>query len=166
MLPFVPSTVAGAPKINQQIAQNIVAYRVANGPFTSIFDLNLVPGFQNGTGATVVPSALPTATFATSANGLLSPADPNFETATPLATATGIPEDYQWDCLTLDRISNLITTRSDTFTIYVVLQGWQNVGTANAQPMVTRRFAYIVDRSAINSDPSTRYLKTLTVPND
>jgi Helix-hairpin-helix motif len=165
MLPFVPSSVAGAPKINQQIAQNIVAYRVINGPFTSIFDLNQVPGFQNGTGA-AAPSVAPLATFPTSANGLLSPADPKFETTTPLATATGIQEDYQWDCLTLNRISNLITTRSDTFTIYVVLQGWQNVGTANAQPMVTRRFAYIVDRSAINSDPSTRYLKTLTVPND
>jgi hypothetical protein len=32
--------------------------------------------------------------------------------------------------------------------------------------MVTRRFAYIVDRSAVNADPTTRFLKTLTVPND
>jgi DNA uptake protein ComE-like DNA-binding protein len=163
MLPFVP----GNPGINQQIAQNIVKYRLQNGPFTSIFDLNQVPGFQNGSGATGAPAVPPAPT---SALGLISPADPNFETATPTATATGIPEDYQWDCLTLDRISNLITTRSDTFTIYVVLQGWQNAGSTNAalppQPMVTRRFAYIVDRSAVNADPTTRFLKTLTVPND
>ncbi|MGD0461955.1 MAG: helix-hairpin-helix domain-containing protein [Tepidisphaeraceae bacterium] len=163
MLPFVPSNVAGYVGINQQIAKNIVTYRLQHGPFTSIFDLNQVPGFQNGSGlaAIVAPTA------PASATGLLSPADPNFEsTAAASTTPTGISEDYQWDCLTLDRISNLITTRSDTFTIYVVLQGWQNVGTANAQPMVTRRFAYIVDRSAVNADPTARFLKTLTVPND
>jgi hypothetical protein len=77
-----------------------------------------------------------------------------------------VDEDYQQDCLTLTRISNLITTRSDTFTIYIELQGWQNVGSANAQPMITRRYAYIVDRSAINGDPGSRFLKTLTVPNN
>jgi hypothetical protein len=84
--------------------------------------------------------------------------------------ASGLTEDYQSDFAVLTRISNLITTRSDTFTVYVVLQGWQNVGSTtpgiSPQPMVTRRFAYIVDRSQINSDPSTRFLKTLTVPND
>ncbi len=103
----------------------------------------------------------------TSATGLTSPPDVNaFPRFTPLTVPSNIPEDYQWDCLTLTRISNLITTRSDTFTVYIVLQGWQNVGTGNAQPMVTRRFAYIVDRSQINSDPSSRFLKTLVVPND
>jgi len=157
MLPFVPNN----PGVNRQIAQNIVNYRLTNGPFMSIFDLNQVPGFQNETGAVGPISAAPS-----SGTGLVSPADAGFETSSPSAAATGVSEDYQWDCLTLDRISNLITTRSDTFTIYVVLQGWQNVGTANAQPMVTRRFAYIVDRSAVNADPTTRFLKTLTVPND
>jgi hypothetical protein len=167
MLPFV----AGNPSANRAIAQNIVNYRLANGPFTSIFDLNQVPGFQNGIGATATPSAAPTAP--TSALGLLSPADPNFGTSTVASTTpTGITEDYQWDCLTLSRISNLITTRSDTFTIYIEVQGWQNVGQTNAsgqslaQPMITRRYAFIVDRSAINGDPNSRFLKTVTVPND
>jgi hypothetical protein len=166
MLPFVPSTVANYDKIDRQIAQNIVAYRLAHGPFASIFDLNNVAGFQNGSNTPTGPvTSAPAAP--TSAMGLLSPADPNFESTTPpSAAATGIGEDYQGDCLTLDRISNLVTTRSDTFTIYIVVQGWQNVGTANAQPMVTRRYAYIVDRSAVNADPTTRFLKTLTVPND
>ncbi len=157
MLPLVPNS----PLKTQQLAQAIVQYRVANGPFTSIFDLNQVPQFQSAEGTISV-------TGPTSATGLISPADPAFETTTA-ANATpplGTQEDYQGDCLELTRISNLITTRSDTFTIYVVLQGWQNVGTAQAQPMVTRRFAYIVDRSAVNADPTTRFLKTLTVPND
>ncbi|HEX4053086.1 MAG TPA: helix-hairpin-helix domain-containing protein [Tepidisphaeraceae bacterium] len=166
MLPFVPNNSA----VDQQIAQNIVNYRLTYGPFTSIFDLNQVPGFQSGTAVGWVPPAAVPApaqpTAPTSATGLLSPADPKFETSSASTTVTGIPEDYQWDCLTLDRISNLITTRSDTFTIYIVVQGWQNVGAGNAQPVVTRRFAYIVDRNGVNADPSTRYLKTLVVPNN
>jgi hypothetical protein len=171
MLPFVPSTVPNYGQIDRQIAQNIVNYRLKYGPFTSIFDLNQVPGFQSGTSVSWIPPAAPPAptapTAPTSATGLLSPADPNFGTATAASTTpTGITEDYQWDCLTLSRISNLITTRSDTFTVYIEVQGWQNVGTANAQPMITRRYAFIVDRSAINADPNSRFLKTVTVPND
>jgi len=98
----------------------------------------------------------------------MSPADLNFGTAAPSTTPTGITEDYQWDSLTLNRISNLITTRSDTFTVYVEVQGWQNSypGSTTALPIITRRYAYIVDRSAVNADPTTRYLKTVTVPND
>jgi hypothetical protein len=170
MLPFVPSTVAGAASLDQQIAKAIVLYRdgdLANkphGPFASIFDLNQVPGFQNGAGAYTIGAGTCTAS---SAFGLMSPADISFGTTAP-NTANPLQgnEDYQSDCLTLTRISNLVTTRSDSFTIYVEVQGWQNAGTANAQPMVTRRYAFIVDRSAVNADPSSRYLKTLTVPND
>jgi hypothetical protein len=164
MLPFVPSSVSGYAATNRQIAQNIVTYRLAHGPFTSIFDLNQVPDFQTAAAAVNSPS---------SSVGLLSPADPAFGTASPNTNPPlGGEEDYQGDCLTLTRISNLITTRSDTFTIYIEVQGWQNVGmptVANptlAQPMITRRYAFIVDRSAINGDPGTRFLKTLTVPND
>jgi hypothetical protein len=169
MLPFVsPAADVNWVAHDQAIAKAIVVYRdgdgtAANpphGPFMSIFDLNQVPGFQNGTGAVALAAPTPP----TSAMGLISPPDPLFPMTTPIPS--NVPEDYQWDCLTLDRISNLITTRSDTFTVYVVLQGWQNVGGTNPQPMVTRRFAYIVDRSQINSDPSSRFLKTLTVPND
>jgi hypothetical protein len=172
MLPFTaippgasPAQISQYQGYDRQIAQNIVNYRLKYGPFTSIFDLSQVPGFQSGTGATAQPIA------PTSAMGLLSPADQYFGTANPSTTATGVGEDYQWDCFTLDRISNLITTRSDTFTVYIVVQGWQNVGVTNAgkslaQPMVTRRYAFIVDRSAINGDPGSRFLKTLVVPND
>jgi hypothetical protein len=180
MLPFVDTagSVAANDAADRQIAQNIVNYRLTHGPFTSIFDLNQVPGFQSGTNVAWTPTTAgatppwgvpaPTVpTPPTSFSGLLSPADPNFGTATAGSnTASGIAEDYQWDCLTLDRISNLITTRSDTFTVYIEVQGWQNVGLANPQPMITRRYAFIVDRSAINGDPNTRFLKTLTVPND
>jgi hypothetical protein len=162
MLPFVANNPGG---VDQTIAQNIVTYRLKYGPFMSIFDLNQVPGFQNGTGATTAPPAAPPAP--SSALGLMSPADSGFGTAAPNQNSPlGTEEDYQWDTLTLSRISNLVTTRSDTFTVYVEVQGWQNVGSANAQPMITRRYAFIVDRTGVNADPSTRFLKTLTVPNN
>ena len=31
------------------------------------------------------------------------------------------------------RLSNLITTRSDSFTVYIVVQGWRNAGTATPE---------------------------------
>ena len=37
--------------------------------------------------------------------------------------------DFEEQFLMLNRMSNLITTRSDSFTCYVVLQGWQSPGT-------------------------------------
>ncbi len=174
---------------NENLAKAIVAWRITHGPFTSIYDLNSVidyvkgapNGFQNAEGFLMIANG-GAAGGVSSLNGLLSPPDPAFPSATtpptiPVlatppgaetfgATATGIGEDYQSDFAVLNRISNLITTRSDTFTVYIEVQGWQNVGLANPQPMVTRRYAFIVDRSAINGDPNTRFLKTLTVPND
>jgi hypothetical protein len=184
MLPMVtknedPSYVAD----NESLAKAIVSWRVTHGPFTSIYDLNSVidynstsagtntpPGFQNAEGWLKL-TAGGAAGGVSSLNGLLSPPDPEFPSATASpGTASSVAEDYQSDFAMLSRISNLITTRSDTFTIYIEVQGWQNVGstvaTSPPQPMITRRYAFIVDRSAINGDPGTRFLKTLTVPND
>jgi hypothetical protein len=177
-------------KDNESLAKAIVAWRITHGPFTSIYDLNAVVdstpanagttvlagtpiGFQNAEGWLNPAKGGQAGGGISSLNGSLSPPDPAFpgvSAGPPVGIASGLTEDYQSDFAVLTRISNLITTRSDTFTVYVVLQGWQNVGSTtpgiSPQPMVTRRFAYIVDRSQINSDPSTRFLKTLTVPND
>lgn len=167
MLPFVPNNGAA----NRAIAQSIVQWRLAHGPFKSIFDLNSVPNFQTG-GGTFDPTKPASGTLhPSSALGLLTPFDTGFGSASPNPNPPlGPEEDYQDDCLTLTRISNLITTRSDTFTVYIEIQGWQNAGSTVAtlppQPVITRRYAFIVDRSGVNADPSSRYLKTLTVPND
>jgi hypothetical protein len=172
LLPFVPSSVAGAQAIDQTIAKNIVTYRLTHGPFTSIFDLNQVPGFQTGSGTFDPTKPTAGASNPSSALGLLSPADPNFGTTAAAYTTPplGDVEDYQEDCLTLMRISNLVTTRSDTFTVYIEVQGWLNADSPSGgplpQPVITRHYAFIVDRSAINADPGSRYLKTLTVPNN
>jgi hypothetical protein len=198
MLPMVTKAEdAGAWQTdNENLAKLIVAWRdgdpnlpaiPAHGPFMSIFDLNEVTNgvqsFQNAYGKLKIP--IPNGTGAagavTSANGLLSPADASFPGVTGAGgQSSGVTEDYQYDFAVLNRVSNLITTRSDTFTVYIVVEGWQNAvlpgqtaydPTANpAVPVptlkVVRRFSFIADRSAINTDPITRYLKTIVVPND
>jgi hypothetical protein len=164
-----------------QVAQNIVAYRNANGPFMSIYDLNKVTGFQNANGKITIGTANPgnvnSNNALTSSNGLLTPPDPLFPTVTTPGTSNNLTEDFQSDNAVLSRISNMITTRSDTFTVYIVVEGWQNAilpgqtytaGSGNPLPQlkVVRHYAFIADRSAINQDPTTRFLRTLTVPNN
>jgi hypothetical protein len=181
---------------NESLAKAIVAWRTVHGPFTSIYGLNQVvdlhttsagthgpAGFQNAEGYINLIAGGGTAGVS-SLDGLLCPPDPLFPNATASSpnnvpatasppgaptfnvTATGLGEDYQTDFAVLNRISNLITTRSDTFTVYIEVQGWQNVGTANASPVITRRYAFIVDRTGVNADPTTRFLKTVVVPSN
>ncbi len=47
------------------------------------------------------------------------------------------------------RISNLITTRSDSFTVYVQVQAWQNVGTSTPALAATKRAGLVFDRSQV-----------------
>ena len=46
-------------------------------------------------------------------------------------------------------MSNLVTTRSDSYTCYVVLQGWRDAGTPAARLEVQRRVAFDADRSRV-----------------
>jgi hypothetical protein len=55
--------------------------------------------------------------------------------------------DFEERNLALTRISNLITTRSDSFTAYILVQGWRDAETANAALVVQRRLGLILDRS-------------------
>ena len=75
----------------------------------------------------------------------------NYPSATPYVPTT----DFQTMNLALARVSNLITTRSDSFTVYVLVQGWQNAGTATAKLVVQRRAAFIVDRSGMTPSNPT-----------
>jgi hypothetical protein len=195
MLPFVTPAddAANWASDNELIAQAIVAWRdgngltAPNGPFASIFDLNKVTAnlivagapitvaFQNADGKFPAGSD-PTVM------GVTGNADTNFTAANNGAgVASGIVGDYRADNMVLNRISNLITTRSDTFTVYIVIEGWQNpvitpngTGLAAGAPIPTpppalkviKRFAFIADRSQINSDLSTRFLKTLVIQNN
>lgn len=151
---------------NDEMAQSIVAYRDIYGPFRSIFDLNQVPlitgglpsaiGFQSGgpdaaTGiAHIDLSPAPTVPVDIR-QGDFSPIDttkqfPLYSTTPP---SDGVVDDFEERFLAMTRISNMITTRSDSFTVYLLVQAWRNAGLANAQMVGQKRMAFIADRSQV-----------------
>ncbi len=134
-----------------KLAKAIVDDRNANGPFKSIADLYRVQAFRSENDAQLLATPLATAAYAEPGldKGIFSPAGFG---ATVSTTQTGRPRyDFQDRFLLLNRISNLITTRSDTFTCYVLLQGYRNVGVPGVTPtlVVQRRQAYLVDRNGV-----------------
>jgi hypothetical protein len=171
-------------------ANNALPLKHPHGPFKSIFELNRVEdhavgaptppvygyaGFRNGygTGAGVNIDFRNARTVDVDARqGDLSPKtlapneypkfDPNPATAAaqPTDAVTG---DFKEKFLALSRISNLITTRSDSFTCYLLVQGWRGAGTANATLVAQKRGAFILDRSNVGYtiDPSGK--RTLNI---
>lgn len=57
--------------------------------------------------------------------------------------------DFESRYMTLIRVSNMLTFRSDSFTVYVVVQGWRNANTSAPELVIERRTARIVDRSMV-----------------
>jgi hypothetical protein len=70
----------------------------------------------------------------------------DFSPLTP-AAADGVRADFEEKSLALSRISNLVTTRSDSFTCYLLVQGYRDAETANPELVVQRRVAFLLDRS-------------------
>jgi hypothetical protein len=133
-VPFIPAN----PTLNDQIALAIVTYRNSNGPYKTLFDLNSVPGFQNAYGD---PSA-PTMTSNYDSGDL--------STVGPSGTQSdGVANDFEKRFMEMTRVSNLLTTRSDTYTAYILVQGWRGIGTATPELVVQRRAAFIADRSGL-----------------
>ncbi|HEY8665883.1 MAG TPA: hypothetical protein VIL86_04415, partial [Tepidisphaeraceae bacterium] len=175
---MLPLAYSNTNKENEQLAQAIVYFRDVdngtgkpNGPFKSIFELNKVydvknnapaNSFQNGWGTL---NAFVNGTE-DDAQGDVSPWNPTAPVAGP--TVDGVPLDFELRFLTLNRISNMITTRSDSFTCYVVVEGWRNAGSTDpAKPparVVQRRSAYILDRSGVTATNKT--VKVTNVPQD
>ena len=137
MLPMLPD-----PANNFALAKAIVRWRDGNainsagpsaGAFTSVFDLYNVPEFRYWQNQLIQNQAA-------SADVARARGDYSFDV-----------ERYDWEKQSslLSRIANNITTRSDTFTVYVQLQGWQNVGTSSPKLVAQRRTAFVVDRSGV-----------------
>lgn len=135
----------------------VTAGNQPHGPFASIFDLQRVPGFRDAMG-TFDP-----ATFQ---------ADDMHGDISPLNTAGTNPDDvvgdFETKYLVLNRISNLITTRSDSFTAYIVVQGWRNAESTDPlnppELVVQRRVGAIIDRSGVVSDTTKGNLSTTRFP--
>lgn len=126
------------PVTNENIAWAIMQHREKNGPFRNLFDLHKVAGFQDALGATATFNPLPH-------HGDITPLPLN-------ATASGDDEvigDFEARYLMINRISNMVSFRSDSFTVYVLVQGWRNPGTKQPELVVQRRAALIVDRSTL-----------------
>jgi hypothetical protein len=123
----------GIPANVEALAKAITAYRdnaAAPNPFKSLFDLNNVPA---------VTAAQVNKTGWDISNGGEQPITGDFEQKYELIT----------------RISNLATTRSDSFTVYLLVQGWRNAGTANPELVAQRRAAMIIDRSNVTPEPGS-----------
>jgi hypothetical protein len=145
------------PGDNIALAKAIVGYRdgdktagtVGNGPFQSIYDLMKVPEFTFANlSAMEVDATRPQGPAA--AHGDFTPGDLDRDGTYDAATENdNVRYDFEEQFLILNRISNLITTRSDTFTCYVLVQGWRGAGTANPELVVQRRRAFITDRSEV-----------------
>jgi hypothetical protein len=159
VLATVPwTTGSNASASNYNIAKAIVRHREIHGPFKSISDLQnvrieRVPGVSS---AGQVASGrrfwqqLPGATDYDDDQGDLSPEGQGQRDGT--AGGFGNGADFEHQFLMLTRVSNLITTRSDSFTAYICLQQWENAGTPDARMVSQRRYAVLLDRSGIVKD--------------
>jgi hypothetical protein len=107
-----------------------------HGPFKNLFELNTTPGFLGGGGS---------GDFSPLQGTLLRKAD-----GRPVVdTREGVPSSFAGSYGSVIEQSNQFTTRSDSFTVYILLQGWRNVGSATPELVVQRRAAAIIDRSTV-----------------
>jgi hypothetical protein len=138
-LPMIPENLAD----NATLAQEICRWRDgdpsagvgANGPFKSVFDLYKVPQFTYAQAGLLA--------------GLGDVEDGGGDFTPQGAGTDGVLHDHEENYLLANRISNMVTTRSDTFTCYVLVQGWRGAGTANPELVVQRRRAFVADRTGV-----------------
>lgn len=161
MLPLVTDPTSGLVDVKgtENLARAIVNWRDAIDPatgmtrhFASIADLNAVPKFANA------PDGRGANTIDTSENGTIT------NVLGDLTTPNTVKGDYEARYLALTRISNLVTTRSDSFTAYIVVQGWRNAGTPYPALEWEQRKAFIIDRSALHLTGGQ--IKVIPVPTD
>jgi hypothetical protein len=129
-----------------------------HGPFKSLMELCLIPNFFNAEGTidmTFVPAKNPGLN-----QGDFSPVK------APVDDINGdyVRLDFEEKYLNLTRISNLLSLRSDCYTVYVQVQGWRDAGSPNATMMVQRRLAFIVDRSHVTPLKPTPTVYNVQVP--
>ncbi len=144
---------------NLQIAQAIAHYRDVDdgtgsphGPFTNLFDLYRVPLFRQLSDTDLAANHRSTGY----ADGMLLPGPGS-------NSVYGIQNDFNERYLLLNRISNMVTLRSDTFTVYVMVQGWRNAGSDRPQLVAQRRAAFVVDRSGVSQQNRGAKITTLSV---
>jgi hypothetical protein len=187
-VPWVPpdypnfnGTVSGTTRrdVNMDIGLSIAFYRDVNdgsgrghGPFRSIFELANVPILPIVPGPTLPtnPLPLPPGTgpyfrFMLDTPGHNAPAVPYNQSQGNLSPAYAndfVLGSFKSQFMMMNRVSNLVTTRSDSFTAYILVQGWRDADTSSATLVVQRRAAFIIDRSKLL--PGGAGLTTTNIP--
>ncbi len=134
-----------------KLVQSICTYRDQNGPFRTLFDLYNVPDVQ-----AYVTALIGSDTEPGNADGDLSPLG--------AGKSDSVRGDYEEKFLLINRVSNFLTTRSDTFTCYLMIQGFRDAGTPNAKKVVEHRAAFTLDRSGLT--PTNKAPKVTNIPQD
>jgi hypothetical protein len=165
----LPGSIAnnGVDDNNEVIANMIVRWRdgdpaagiLPQGPIYSLMDLNRV-----------VDPLDTTKRFQSAANAVSVVDDAGYQPGPPEGdlssdgTALGdrVTNDFEGRYLVMNRVSNQLSTRSDSYTVYIIVQGWRGVGTANPTLVVQRRAAFLADRSGI--DENHREVGSVVVP--
>jgi hypothetical protein len=159
------------PILSEQLAKRIVYYRDVDdgmgtydtngdyvphphGKFASLMELNAIPHFLDA------ENTIPFDTI----RGAKLVDWGEFSTMSDDQYGDHVGFDFEKKYLNLTRISNLLTTRSDCFTVYLQVQGWRDAGTTNAKMVVQRRLAFIVDRSRLTATQRTPAVYNLPVP--
>lgn len=170
-VPFIDSAATTKAPLNNQIAASIVYYRDVgdvsqpggppHGPFKSLFELNKVPilgpDFTTYAGYTFRDVLHQAAGSSQTTDFNNTDGD-----LTPLGGMDGITGDFEGTFLAMNRVSNLLTTHSDSFTAYILVQGWRNAETVNPTLVVQRRVAVIIDRSMVT--PQNKSPNSITIP--
>jgi len=132
-----------------------------HGPFKSLMELCLIPNFFTAEGSIDL-------SFDVTKNPGLDRGDYSpVRNAGDNADGTygdNVRQDFEEKYLNLTRISNLLTLRSDCYTVYLQVQGWRDAGSASARLMVQRRLAFIVDRSRVTPLKPTPTVYNVQVP--
>jgi hypothetical protein len=159
-IPWFPATMPNYRIQNATFAAALAHYRDiddgsgavpphGHGPFRNVFELG---------NATILGTKVRNLLGAANASQF-TPAQGNLA---PLNGKADVQGDFQAQFNEITRLSNLVTTRSDSYTAYVLIQGWRNAETPNPHLVVQRRAAVIIDRS--NVTPNNRSPNAVNVP--
>lgn len=171
-MPVMDPNAAGRPTDMLSIAKSIAWYRDIDdgtagptmfhphGPFKNIFELNRVPIYPSASFPFAPGGAAASSTFREFlGNTATSDPGPPLGDLSPITNGPDkVLGDFETKFLMLNRISNLITTRSDSYTAYILIQGWRNAETSSPHLVAQRRTAVIIDRTTVtptNKSPST-----------
>jgi hypothetical protein len=146
---------------NRIVAKSIVRYRDEidpvtgrpHGAFTSLYELNCVPIYDNN-GFVCYFQDLWRKSAGLSDGADADDDDGDFSPARN-GTTDDVLGDFEEKLLSVNRISNLVTLRSDCYTAYILVQAWSNAGSAAPTLEGQRRLAVIVDRSRVTPQNKT-----------